>query len=78
MFEDLGIYAIVGFILLPLAIGWILGCLIPIWWVILLILSPEKADKFLEHLNKFDDILNSNSGNYHKSDSRFENYIGED
>jgi hypothetical protein len=78
MIENWEIYAVVGFLVMPLAIGWILGCLIPIWWVILLFFSPEKADKFVEHLKKYDSKLEFNSGNYHKSGSRIENYIGED
>ena len=54
MIENWEIYAVLGFLVMPLVIGWILGCLIPIWWVILLIFSPDKADKFVEHLKKYD------------------------
>jgi hypothetical protein len=53
MIENWEIYT-AGVLIFPLALGWILGCLVPIWWVILLIFSPDRADKFVEHLKKYD------------------------
>lgn len=76
MIENWEIYAVLGFLVMPLVIGWILGCLIPIWWVILLIFSPDKADKFVEHLKKYDSKSEFNSEIYHKSGYRIENNIG--
>ena len=76
MIENWEIYAVLGFLVMPLVIGWILGCLIPIWWVILLIFSPDKADKFVEHLKKYDSKSEFSPKKYHKSEYRTENNIG--
>ena len=78
MVENWMIYIMLGIFVIPFVLGWIIGCILPIWLVILEFTNPVKADRFVQKMRRYQQINELESLKSTRTNSIIDNYYGED